>query len=75
MDDYSVGVNYSLPTYGYARQYSGVNLRSVMKHIPSSELSEEGLKGLGGVVMDLARVEGLEAHRWAVEIRLQSLKA
>ena len=73
--DYSVGVNHSLPTYGHARQYSGVNLGSFMKHITSSELSEEGLKGLGGAVMDLARVEGLEAHRRAVEIRLQKLKA
>lgn len=72
--DYSAGVNHSLPTYGYARQYSGVNLGSFMKHVTSSELSEEGLKGLGGVVMELARVEGLEAHRRAVEIRLESLK-
>lgn len=73
--DYSAGVNHSLPTYGYARQYSGVNLGSFMKHVTSSELSEEGLKGLGGAVMELARVEGLEAHRRAVEIRLESLKA
>jgi phosphoribosyl-ATP pyrophosphohydrolase / phosphoribosyl-AMP cyclohydrolase / histidinol dehydrogenase len=72
--DYSAGVNHSLPTYGYARQYSGVNLGSFMKHVTSSELSEEGLKNVGGAVMELARVEGLEAHRRAVEIRLESLK-
>jgi phosphoribosyl-ATP pyrophosphohydrolase / phosphoribosyl-AMP cyclohydrolase / histidinol dehydrogenase len=71
--DYSAGVNHSLPTYGYARQYSGVNLGSFMKHVTSSELSREGLEGLGGAVMELARVEGLEAHRRAVEIRLESL--
>lgn len=72
--DYSAGVNHSLPTYGYARQYSGVNLGSFMKHVTSSELTEEGLKRVGGAVMELARVEGLEAHRRAVEIRLESLK-
>jgi phosphoribosyl-ATP pyrophosphohydrolase / phosphoribosyl-AMP cyclohydrolase / histidinol dehydrogenase len=72
--DYSAGVNHSLPTYGYARQYSGVNLGSFTKHVTSSELTEEGLKGLGGAVMQLARVEGLEAHRRAVEIRLEACK-
>jgi phosphoribosyl-ATP pyrophosphohydrolase / phosphoribosyl-AMP cyclohydrolase / histidinol dehydrogenase len=72
--DYSAGVNHSLPTYGYARQYSGVNLASFMKHVTSSELSEEGLRGLGAAVMQLASVEGLEGHRRAVEIRLESLK-
>ena len=71
--DYSAGVNHSLPTYGYARQYSGVNLGSFMKHITSSRLSEEGLKNVAGAVMELARVEGLEAHRRAVEIRLESM--
>lgn len=73
--DYSAGVNHSLPTYGYARQYSGVNLGSFMKHVTSSELDEGGLRQLGGAVMQLARVEGLEAHRRAVEIRLQTLNA
>ena len=71
--DYSAGVNHSLPTYGYARQYSGVNLGSYVKHITSSELSEEGLKNVGGAVMQLAKVEELEAHRRAVEIRLRSM--
>jgi phosphoribosyl-ATP pyrophosphohydrolase / phosphoribosyl-AMP cyclohydrolase / histidinol dehydrogenase len=72
--DYSAGVNHSLPTYGYARQYSGVNLGSFTKHITSSNLTKEGLKNVGGAVMELARCEGLEAHRRAVEIRLESLK-
>ena len=72
--DYSAGVNHSLPTYGYARQYSGVNLGSFMKHITSSHLTEEGLRNVGSAVMELARVEGLEAHRRAVEIRLESLR-
>lgn len=71
--DYSAGVNHSLPTYGYARQYSGVNLGSYVKHITSSELTEEGLRNVGGAVMQLAKVEELEAHRRAVSIRLAHL--
>ena len=72
--DYSAGVNHSLPTYGYARQYSGVNLGSYVKHITSSELTEQGLRNVGGAVMRLAAVEELEAHRRAVEIRLKSMQ-
>ncbi|RDW73203.1 histidine biosynthesis trifunctional protein [Coleophoma cylindrospora] len=68
--DYSAGVNHSLPTYGYAKQYSGVNLSSYVKHITSSNLTAEGLRNVGGAVMQLAKVEELEAHRRAVEIRL-----
>ncbi|KAI2638518.1 histidine biosynthesis trifunctional-protein [Xylaria nigripes] len=71
--DYSAGVNHSLPTYGYAKQYSGVNLGSFLKHITSSNLTAEGLKNVGGAVMQLAKVEQLEAHRRAVEIRLNTL--
>ncbi|KAF8534815.1 tri-functional histidine biosynthesis protein [Trichophaea hybrida] len=69
--DYSAGVNHSLPTYGYARQYSGVNLGTYLKHVTSSELTEEGLRNVGAAVMQLAKVEELEAHRRAVEIRLE----
>ncbi|KAF2091184.1 tri-functional histidine biosynthesis protein [Saccharata proteae CBS 121410] len=68
--DYSAGVNHSLPTYGYAKQYSGVNLASYVKHITSSNLTAEGLRNVGGAVMQLAKVEELEAHRRAVSIRL-----
>ncbi|KAL8821869.1 MAG: hypothetical protein Q9223_000167 [Gallowayella weberi] len=72
--DYSAGVNHSLPTYGYAKQYSGVNLSSFTKHITSSNLTKEGLKNIGGAVMQLAKVEELEAHRRAVSIRLEHLE-
>ncbi|TRX91390.1 hypothetical protein FHL15_007614 [Xylaria flabelliformis] len=72
--DYSAGVNHSLPTYGYAKQYSGVSLGSFVKHITSSNLTAEGLKNVGGAVMQLAKVEELEAHRRAVEIRLKTLE-
>ncbi|CAO2658071.1 Nn.00g073310.m01.CDS01 [Neocucurbitaria sp. VM-36] len=68
--DYSAGVNHSLPTYGYAKQYSGVNLASYVKHITSSHLTKEGLANVGPAVMELARVEELEAHRRAVSLRL-----
>ncbi|KAI5918237.1 histidinol dehydrogenase-domain-containing protein [Camillea tinctor] len=71
--DYSAGVNHSLPTYGYAKQYSGVNLGSFLKHITSSNLTAEGLRNVGGAVMQLAKVEELEAHRRAVSIRLSTL--
>lgn len=71
--DYSAGVNHSLPTYGYARMYSGVNLGSFTKHITSSELTEDGLKRLSKSVMRLAQVEELEAHKHAVQVRLDVL--
>jgi len=73
--DYSAGVNHSLPTYGYAKQYSGVNLSSYVKHITSSNLTAKGLKNVGTAVMQLAKVEELEAHRRAVEIRLEHMAA
>ncbi|KEF56555.1 histidinol dehydrogenase [Exophiala aquamarina CBS 119918] len=71
--DYSAGVNHSLPTYGYARQYSGVNLGSFMKNITSSEVTEQGVGQVGFAVMELARVEGLDAHRRAMELRMERL--
>ncbi|GAB7344249.1 hypothetical protein MBLNU457_2128t1 [Dothideomycetes sp. NU457] len=71
--DYSAGVNHSLPTYGYARQYSGVNLASYLKHITSANLTAQGLRNVGGAVMQLAKVEELEAHRRAVSIRLDHM--
>ncbi|KAH7389124.1 histidinol dehydrogenase-domain-containing protein [Cadophora sp. MPI-SDFR-AT-0126] len=69
--DYSAGVNHSLPTYGYAKQYSGVNLGSFTKHITSSNLTAQGLRNVGSAVMQLAKVEELEAHRRAVSIRIK----
>ncbi|RMD42603.1 hypothetical protein DV735_g2556, partial [Chaetothyriales sp. CBS 134920] len=71
--DYSAGVNHSLPTYGYARQYSGVNLASFMKHITSSEVSEEGVGHVGAAVVEMARCEGLDAHQRAMELRMELL--
>ncbi|KAA8651627.1 hypothetical protein EYZ11_004880 [Aspergillus tanneri] len=72
--DYSAGVNHSLPTYGYAKQYSGVNLGSFLKHITSSNLTSDGLLRLSSTVEQLAGVEGLDAHKRAVSIRVAHMK-
>ncbi|QRG36932.1 histidinol dehydrogenase [Candidozyma auris] len=71
--DYSSGTNHTLPTYGYARQYSGVNTGTFQKHITSQNVTKEGLKSIGKAVMTLAAVEGLEAHRNAVQVRMDKL--
>ena len=71
--DYSSGTNHTLPTYGYARQYSGVNTATFQKFITSQDVTEEGLKSIGKAVMTLAEVEGLEAHRNAVHVRMEKL--
>ncbi|MCS5489676.1 histidinol dehydrogenase [Algoriphagus limi] len=72
--DYASGTNHTLPTYGYARNYSGVSLDSFVKKITYQKLSPEGLKNLGPTVEVMAREELLEAHKNAVTIRLNYLK-
>lgn len=72
--DYASGTNHTLPTNGYARQFSGVNTLSFQKHITSQELTADGLRVLGPVVVELAEREGLEAHANAVRVRLAELK-
>lgn len=71
--DYSSGTNHTLPTYGYARMYSGVNTATFQKFITSQVVTKEGLNSIGKAVMDLAEVEGLDGHRNAVYIRMQKL--
>lgn len=71
--DYSSGTNHTLPTYGYARQYSGVNTATFQKFITSQMVTEVGLKNIGKAVMTLAEVEGLEAHRNAIQVRMDKL--
>ena len=71
--DYASGTNHTLPTYGFARQFSGVNTLSFQKHITSQRLTKEGIRGLGPVVIRLAECEGLEAHANAVRVRLAAL--
>jgi histidinol dehydrogenase len=69
--DYASGTNHVLPTYGYARSYGGLSLDSFLKYITFQHLSKEGLAAIGPAVEELAALEGLEAHRRAVAIRLR----
>jgi histidinol dehydrogenase len=73
--DYCSGPNHTLPTYGFARAYSGLSLEDFQKRITVQELSPEGLKGLGPAAQVLAGLEGLDAHAAAVTIRLEALGA
>jgi len=73
MGDYCSGPNHTLPTYGYARAYSGLSLEDFQKRITVQELSPAGLESLGGTACTLAALEGLDAHAAAVNIRLAAL--
>jgi histidinol dehydrogenase len=73
--DYASGTNHTLPTNGYARQYSGVSLDSFVKKITYQEITEQGLRNIGPIIECMAEAEQLEAHKQAVSIRLKSLNA
>ncbi|XP_050367992.1 histidinol dehydrogenase, chloroplastic isoform X2 [Argentina anserina] len=73
--DYASGTNHVLPTYGYARMYGGVSLDSFLKYMTVQSLTEEGLANLGPYVATMAEVEGLEAHKRAVTLRLKDIEA
>ncbi|MDR2122284.1 MAG: histidinol dehydrogenase [Flavobacteriaceae bacterium] len=68
--DYASGTNHTLPTNGYARNYSGVSLDSFIKKITFQELTREGLKNIGKTIELMAEAEHLHAHKNAVTIRL-----
>ncbi|MDX1498967.1 MAG: histidinol dehydrogenase [Woeseiaceae bacterium] len=68
--DYCSGTNHVLPTYGFARSYSGLGLDQFMRSMTVQELTREGLQGLGAAVIELAGLEGLDAHAEAVRRRL-----
>ena len=72
--DYASGTNHTLPTNGYAKQYSGVNIDSFNKSITFQRISETGMRNIGNTIEVMAEAEGLQAHKNAVSIRLQSLK-
>lgn len=72
--DYASGTNHTLPTNGYAKQYSGVNLDSFMKSMTFQKISEKGIQGVGTAIELMAEAEGLQAHKNAVTLRLNSLK-
>ncbi|MEP1093820.1 MAG: histidinol dehydrogenase, partial [Cyclobacteriaceae bacterium] len=72
--DYASGTNHTLPTSGYARNYSGVSLDSFIKKITFQKISEEGIKTLGPAIEKMAEAEQLQGHKNAVTVRLEKLK-
>jgi len=68
--DYCSGTNHVLPTYGFARNYSGLSVRDFQKQLTFQELTRAGLAGLAPTVRTLAGLEGLDAHAQAVAVRL-----
>ncbi len=73
--DYCAGPNHVLPTYGYARAYSGLSTTDFVRSMSVQELSGAGLAALGPQASRLARLEGLDAHALAVDVRLAALPA
>jgi histidinol dehydrogenase len=73
--DYCSGPNHTLPTYGFARAYSGLGLEDFQKRITVQELTRDGLRGLAPATETLAAMEGLDAHARAVSLRLASARA
>jgi histidinol dehydrogenase len=69
--DYASGTNHTLPTHGWARSYSGVNLDSFCKKITFQEISKEGIKNLGPIVEQMAEAEELHAHKNAATVRFR----
>jgi len=72
--DYASGTNHTLPTNGYAKAYSGVNLDSFRKRITYQEITPEGLKNIGPSIEIMAEAEALTAHKNAVALRLKTLQ-
>ena len=73
--DYASGTNHTLPTSSYAKSYSGVSVDSFVKKITFQHISKEGIRALGPSVKILASLEGLQAHKNAVSVRLRDNKA
>ncbi|MCF6169270.1 histidinol dehydrogenase [Lutibacter sp.] len=72
--DYASGTNHTLPTNGYSKAYSGVNLDSFLKAITFQKISKKGIQNIGNTIELMAEAEGLDAHKNAVTLRLNSLK-
>lgn len=71
--DYASGTNHTLPTNGYAKQYSGVNLDSFMKSMTFQKISKQGIQNIGPSIETMAAAEGLDAHKNAVTLRLKAI--
>lgn len=74
LGDYCSGTNHVLPTYGYARAYSGLSVLDFVKRVTVQELTPAGLRTLGPIAAMLADLEGLDAHAAAVNVRLAALR-
>lgn len=72
--DYASGTNHTLPTNGFSKAYSGVNLDSFLKQMTFQKITKEGLLNIGETIELMAEAEGLQAHKNAVSIRLKDLK-
>jgi histidinol dehydrogenase len=70
--DYCSGTNHVLPTYGYARRYSSLGVADFLRSMTVQELTLEGLRTIGPIATTLAALEGLDAHAWAVDERLNA---
>lgn len=73
--DYASGTNHTLPTNGFAKNYSGVSLDSFVRKVTFQKLSEKGIQNLGKTIEIMAEAEGLFAHKNAVSVRLKSLES
>ncbi|SCY23034.1 histidinol dehydrogenase [Nonlabens sp. Hel1_33_55] len=73
LGDYASGTNHTLPTYGYARNYSGVSVDSFVNKVTYQKATAQGIQNLGPAVEAMAAAEGLDAHKNAVSVRLKSL--
>ena len=71
--DYASGTNHTLPTNGYAVAYSGVNLDSFCRKITFQHIQPEGIRAIGRTVELMAEAEGLDAHKNAMTLRMNSL--
>lgn len=71
--DYASGTNHTLPTNGFARNYSGVNLDSFLKAITFQKITQQGIQNIGNAIEIMAETEGLHAHKNAVTLRLNDI--
>jgi histidinol dehydrogenase len=74
LGDYVTGSNHVLPTYGYAKNVSGLSTVDFMNTISVQDVSQVGIKNIGPLAMELAEIEGLDAHRNAVKYRLDAIR-
>ncbi|MEX6625785.1 histidinol dehydrogenase [Tenacibaculum salmonis] len=72
--DYASGTNHTLPTNGYAKNYSGVSLDSFIKKITFQEVTKQGIATIGKAIELMAEAEGLQAHKNAVTLRLKDIE-